>query len=210
MRNTFPKKEKKKSIGLRKADRFVMLEKQYGGRQQWLQDYDLKSAFLAKRACGVTAAANALWYAWDRTEGESIDSFARFQAELMEFLPVRIYGIPLVSIWKRGVRKYVEHIGQKVRFYEPEKRDLESVKQFLFEQLSTNRPVCMIHWNTKINSLRMHWVTITAMEEEGDATWITTSNWGKKMRYSLEEIFASWSLYRRFVALDVRVECDLL
>lgn len=191
-------------IGLQKADLFVDVEGHYGGRQKWLHDYRLASEFRAKRSCGIAAVANILTY--QQNEMESLLSekqFAFLERELMDSIPVRIYGIPLVSIMKRGLRKYARSKGQAVQFFEPTGKSMQEILDFLSHELSENRPVMMIHWNTKVKELENHWVTITELEYDGKTHWITTSNWGQKKRYALETVLDHWTLYRRFLSFEL-------
>jgi len=182
----------------------------YGGHQGWLMNEEI-SKFWADRSCGVTSAANTLYYMAKNTEGKSnlypystitrLD-FSKFQRELYDCISPSICGIPFVEAMISRIEKYAKKkdVQLKANLMNLKWNDI-SVGNYILQGLNKNRPVMLLTWNSKTPSLTMHWVTVTRIYED-DTTKIVTSNWGGKREYDLSYWINDSSVYKGVIYFD--------
>lgn len=182
----------------------------YGGFQKWLYTEKIKSKFWSSRSCGITAAANAivhmsmykprlsLLYPYSSLSKEN---FIRLMNEAFHYIKPRVIGVPTTGKLDRGLKSFakskqiiLESKSLKVS------KDIEGTIKFIKEGLKMNSPILMVTWNSKIPNLKYHWVTITGyMKTKDGQNYITTSNWGEKEIFSLDNLIKDNSLYRGLI-----------
>lgn len=177
----------------------------YGGYQGWLTDEGV-SSFWADRACGLTAAANALHYMSQNVSGKSDlytksgitkTQFSAFQKQLYDYcLSPAIWGIPNWSTLKSKVEEWADYRNVSLSGVEDNSTwNTTNVRNYIATGLNAERPVLLQTWNSPIENLSWHWVTVTRIYLDGTVK-ILTSNWAGKAEYD----FATWcnssSLYK--------------
>ena len=167
----------------------------YGGYQGWLTDENL-SKFWADRSCGVTAAANMLYYMAKNVSGKSAlytkpditkVSFSAFQRQIYDHsLSPAVYGIPGSSSMTRKVESWASYRNVSL-IGRPFKGawSVTNVRNHIIAGLNAERPVLLQTWNSPIPNLSWHWVTVTRIYKDGTDK-ILTSNWGGKAVYDFE------------------------
>ncbi|GHV33266.1 hypothetical protein FACS18949_06730 [Clostridia bacterium] len=183
----------------------------YGGFQGWLADEGV-SSFWADRSCGVTAAANALYYMSQYVSGKSSlytksniskASFSQFQKQLYDYsLSPAIWGIPNLSTMKAKVESWASYRGVSLSGHlDSSTWNTTNVKNYIVAGLNSERPVLLETWNSPVSDLAFHWVTVTRIYKDGTDK-ILTSNWAGKTEYD----FATWcngsSAYKAVLYFD--------
>ena len=183
----------------------------YGGYQGWLTDENI-SKFWANRSCGVTAAANMLYYIAQNISGKSElytksditkASFSAYQRQIYDHsLSPAVYGIPGSSSMKRKVENWASSRNVPLtgrQFKEP--WNVTSVRNYIVEGLNAERPVLLQTWYSPIPELAWHWVTVTRIYNDGTDK-ILTSNWGRKVVYDFETWCKSPGIYKSILYFD--------
>ena len=71
---------------------------------------------------------------------------------------------------------------------------------FIKNALINDYPLMMLTWNTKINHLKNHWVTITGYyKDENGNNYIKTSNWGRQETFNLDRWLDGKSIYKGLI-----------
>lgn len=195
---------------------FVPVGRSYGGYQGWLHTElpaeQAVAKFYADRACGVTAATNAFVYLKshpldrERYGGKLCDGRKQFSEEMKaiyHYIRPQIWGIPLLRSLATGFCRFARSQGMTLtpRYYKLgwRKRKITEIVEFIAEALHKNTPVLLLTWNvtdSELKDFRNHWMTITAIYEQGGEYYIVTSNWGMQKIYSLSRWVNMHSLYR--------------
>lgn len=179
----------------------------YGGKQAWLSEIGGHSKHLANRACGVTAVANvSLYLARTRPACRNLypyevatkENFTQVMTDVLKHLKPTPAGIINLGMLTRGFQNYAKEKGVVLNGNASHwKWTKSNVEQYIRSGLHYQSPVLLLTWNSRISELKNHWVIVTGMnrDETGKIT-ITTSNWGYKREYSLDEWVKHFSLYR--------------
>lgn len=202
-------------VYLRDYKKFIKIDNTYyGGNQSWLFRENYISKFKADRSCGVIAASNVFHYMsrdnynikTDQEDGNvSKDNFLFYSMGIYKFIRPRIYGIPTVYIMDKGLKKFAKSVNLEMKSYKlinPSNK-LETI-QFIKKAMVSNRPVMMITWNTKVENLKNHWVTITGYYKNvlGE-NFVVTSNWASKEVFSLNKWLDNKSFYKALLYFDI-------
>jgi hypothetical protein len=178
----------------------------YGGEQQWLADYGYISQFWADRSCGVAAAANVAWYLgknklWAYTlYGNRPDTEAAFTENMYDiygYLSPAIWGMPDLSTMRSRFVDFAQ--SRKVSLFpviDDSPWTIVNVSNYIMDGLNYGCPVLMVTWNSDIEDLEYHWVTITKYYTSSGTRYVTTSNWGRRRVYNLDIWFSSGSIYQ--------------
>lgn len=169
----------------------------YGGYQGWLTDEGV-SEFWANRACGLTAAANAMYYMSQNVNGKanlytksdiSKSSFSAYQKELYDYcFSPAIWGIPTWASMKSKVEEWADYKNVSLTGVEDTSTwNATNVRTYIADGLNSERPVLLLTWNSPVEDLNWHWVTVTRIYLDGTVK-ILTSNWAGKTEYD----FATW------------------
>lgn len=183
----------------------------YGGYQGWLTEQEV-SEFYANRSCGVTAAANMLYYMSENVSGMSDlytrsgiskSQFNAFQKDVYEYLSPAIWGIPTLDTMIDRVEEFASAQGVSLSATRSSDSWTEAnVRDYIADGLNGESPVLLLTWNSPIEDLTMHWVTITRIYNAGAGTKIITSNWAEKQTYD----FATWvngsSIYKGVIYFE--------
>ena len=183
----------------------------YGGYQGWLTDENI-SKFWANRSCGVTAAANMLYYITKNVSGKSAlytknditkASFSAFQREIYDHsLSPAFYGIPGYSTMKRKVENWASSRNVPLSAHQFKGVwNITNVRNYIAEGLNAERPVLLQTWYSPIPELAWHWVTVTKIYNDGTDK-ILTSNWGKKAVYDFEKWCKGSGIYKSVLYFD--------
>lgn len=169
----------------------------YGGYQGWLTDEGV-SEFWADRACGLTAAANAMYYMSQNVSGKSNlytksnitqTSFSAYQKELYDYcFSPAIWGIPTWASMKSKVEEWADYRNVSLTGVEDTSTwNATNVRTYIANGLNSERPVLLLTWNSPVEDLNWHWVTVTRIYLDGTVK-ILTSNWAGKTEYD----FTTW------------------
>ena len=186
----------------------------YGGNQAWLTDEGV-SSFWANRACGLTAAANAMYYMSKYVSGKTNlytnsgitkAHFSSFQKQLYDYcLSPAIWGIPDLSTMKLRVEQWAAYRNVSLSgVLNNSPWNVENVRRYIVNGLNRERPVLLQTWNSPIPELSWHWVTVIRLyyNTSSNTLKIVTSNWSSKVEYD----FVSWcnglSLYKSVIYFD--------
>ncbi|MBQ6836022.1 MAG: hypothetical protein IJO47_03115 [Clostridia bacterium] len=177
----------------------------YGGKQNWLENKGISSS-IASRACGLTAAANMFHYLSENISGKSAlytksgitwEDFANFQVELYNngFVPT-IAGIPNASYMDGKIQNWSDSKNVNLTSVLFDGYWVtDEVQEFICEGLSLNRPVLMCTWNSDIEDLYNHWVTVTKVYDTNGPMFICSNR--EDIRYYDLDVWASMgSQYR--------------
>lgn len=182
----------------------------YGGLQKWLYVENLRPKFWADRSCGVTAAANALVHMAIYKKGlESIYrypslsrlEFTRFVNDIYGYVKPSIFGIPSLGKMSRGLKSFAKDKGIILDSKTlPMPKDINSTINFIKEGLMIDSPILMLTWNSKVENLKYHWVTITGyIKDSKGRHYIITSNWGNKEIFSLDNWLKEKNLHKGLI-----------
>lgn len=170
----------------------------YGGQQQWLTDEGV-SQFYANRSCGVTAAANVLYYMATHVSGKSAlynqtgsltkAKFSAFQKTIFNYLDPSIFGIPFESEMAVRVVNYAGARGVSLSAVNtPATWTQNSILTYMQTGLNAESPILVLNWNSPISGLTRHWVTVTKIYADNVSMYMVTSNWGDRVTYD----FSTW------------------
>lgn len=176
----------------------------YGGYQGWLSSGGYVSKFWSDRSCGVIAACNTLFYMSrknqlnDEQSNITNENFMDLALYLYKYLKPKMYGIPTVPVMINGLNKYAESMNFEINpFLLVNPSTKLGTVEYIKHALKRNYPIMMLTWNSKINNLKYHWVTITGYYcTKAGEHYIVTSNWGKQEVFSLDQWFDEKSLYK--------------
>lgn len=178
----------------------------YGGWQKWLLD-EGKTKEEKNRSCGVTAAANVLYYMSKYASGKSNlynqkgitkPEFSKFQSNLYDNgLEPSLIGILDGGQLISGVYKWASL--RKVSLTAVT-LDAEFTPQNLLthmvQGLASDCPVLLVTWNSSIPDLVNHWVTITRMYTTGSSIKMVASTWGEQREYDFTVWANDSSIYK--------------
>lgn len=195
-------------INLKDHKEFINIEGNYGGYQDWLFTEKLQGKFWANRACGVVAAGNIAYYLTKHHNKKlynykdlSIREFTLFLNQISKFIKPRIYGIPSISYMSENFKRFAR---SKDVILKANTIDMKLpnyiIISFIKKALRENYPIMMLTWNTKIKTLKYHWVTITGyFKDTYGNNFIITSNWGKRKIFKLDDWLNEMSIYKGLV-----------
>lgn len=194
-------------INLKDHQDFVKVDNiHYGGYQKWLSNEGYVSRFWSNKSCGVIAAANTLFYmARNNPHNKNLnpsiitkENYLDLALYLYKFIKPNIYGLPTIPIMIKGLNNYAESMNFEITpFLLVNPTTLMGTVEYIKHGLKRNFPIMMVTWNSKIENLAYHWVTITGYyHTRSGEHFIVTSNWGKKEIFSLDEWFQAKSLYK--------------
>ena len=178
----------------------------YGGHQLWLANKGVALS-LAQKACGLTASANMFHYLSENVSGKaalytksgiSWEDFANFQVELYNngFVPNSIAGIFSSDMLDGMIQDWCDTRNVSLNLVEFDGYwTTEDVQEFICEGLSLNRPVLMLTYNSDIEDLVEHWVTVTKVYDTNGPMFIC-SNW-EDIRYYDLDVWASMGSFNR-------------
>ena len=187
----------------RTVGRFVPIPKgnndyYYGGYQDWLTELGI-SQFYADRSCGVTAAANMMYYMATHVPGKSAlynqsssltkAKFNAFQRSVYDYLNPSIVGVPFLSNMINGVVNYAASRNVTLTpITSPAAWTHSNVLNYMKTGLNAESPVLVLNWNSPIPDLELHWVTVTKIYGDNVSMYMVTSNWGERETYD----FNTW------------------
>lgn len=168
----------------------------YGAKQQWLADYGYMSQGLADRACGVSAAANALHYLSENKTGKSNlydypstqrSLFTAFMNDVSLYVTPTLIGIPTASIVADGVENFASSQHVSLTSTQINLSSFSNATNGVRNALDDDCPVLLLSWDSPIPDLPFHWVTITRLYTNNNGRFmITTSNWGNMESYDFQ------------------------
>lgn len=190
--------------------RFVPIPKEnggyyYGGYQAWLTDEGV-SKFFADRSCGVTAAANMMYYMATHDPGKAAlytqngltkSKFSSFQRTLYNYLTPSLAGIPTATNMISGIRDYARSRGVTLTLMtSPTNWTHSTVLNYMKTGLNVNSPVLMLNWNSPIPDLVAHWVTVTRIYGDNVSMYMVASTWGEQVTYDFNTWVNGSSVYK--------------
>lgn len=202
-------------IYLENYKEFVKIDNTYyGGNQAWLSQENYISKYQSDRSCGVIAATNTLLHLSKYNNNLKINhsstniskgNFLEYAIGIYKYITPRFYGIPTTAVMQRGLNKYANNNNFKIRS-EQLINPSNIVETFIYikKALSNNCPILMITWNTKVENLKNHWVTITGYYRTTTGEhFLITSNWGRKEVFSLDKWLGNKSFYKGLLYFNV-------
>ena len=177
----------------------------YGGFQMWLTEEGI-SEYWANRSCGITAAANMLYYVSKNIAGKSQlytkskiskSDFSAFQKELYDYcMSPSIIGIPFMSTLKSKVEAWANYRNVQLNGVISNAAWTEAnVRDYIAAGLNAECPVLLLTWNSPIAELQNHWVTVTRIYlDKTGSVKILTSNWAEMAEYDYSAWFAGASI----------------
>lgn len=195
------------AIYLKNHQDFVKVDNiHYGGYQGWLSSEGFVSKFWSNRSCGVIAASNTLFYMarnnpHNKNKNPSIiskENYLDLALYLYKFIRPRIFGVPTVATMIRGLKSYGEVMNIGITpFLLVNPKSIRATAEYIKHGLRRNFPIMMVTWNSKIDNLEYHWVTITGyyVTKSGEH-FIVTSNWGRQEVFSLDRWVEEKSVYK--------------
>ena len=200
---------------LKNYKEFVKIDNTYyGGHQKWFFSEKYTSKFLSKRFCGVVAVSNVFHY-MSRYNKEikmnqdniniSKDNFLQYSMLIYKFVSPRLYGIPTVSMMKKGLKKFAKSININIETFELiNPSNIFETVEFIKKAMDNNSPIMMVTLNSKIENLEYHWVTITGCyKTTSEENFIITSNWGKKEIFNLDNWLEDRSIYKGLLYFSI-------
>lgn len=181
----------------------------YGGYQGWLTDEGVET-YYADRSCGVTAAANAMYYMATHITGKAAlynqtgtltkAKFNAFQKSIYDYLNPSTIGIPTISAMKDNLLFYAKMQGVTLTAVTaPTNWTHDTVLDFIKTGLNAESPVLIINWNSPIEDLVTHWVTITKIYADNASMYMVTSNWGARETYDFNTWVDGSSIYKNAI-----------
>lgn len=171
---------------------YLLVDRWYGGNQEWLYKSNHISSKNADRSCGVAAAANMIQYLARKNpnyrnlyDGCNIEDYTYLMKDLYSILKPRFYGIPTIRKMENSIRKFANDRGVDLKSYS--KRivlNKEDASNFIKQALLEGYPVLLLTWNSLEPELKNHWVTVTGWQEIEGEEFMIVSNWGEKKSYS--------------------------
>lgn len=182
----------------------------YGGFQKWLYTEKLNLKFWADRSCGITAAANSVVHMTmykPRIQtlypypSLSKTDFTRFMNDIFIYIKPNIMGIPTLRQMERGLKSFAKSRSIRLESkYLSMPKNIDDTIKFIKDGLMINSPILMLTWNSKVENLKFHWVTITGYIKNMDGkSYVITSNWAGKEIFPLDEWIKEKSLYRGLI-----------
>ena len=178
----------------------------YGGYQGWLTEQGV-SQFYANRSCGVTAAANVMYYMATHVSGKSAlynqtgsltkAKFNTFQKSVYNYLNPSIIGVPTLNAMINGVVDYAESRNVTLTpITSPASWTHSNVRNYMSAGLNAESPVLVLNWNSPIADLDWHWVTVTKLYGDNVSMYMVTSNWGERETYDFNTWVDGSSVYK--------------
>ena len=178
----------------------------YGGYQDWLTEQGV-SQFYANRSCGVTAAANVMYYMATHISGKSAlynqtgsltkAKFNAFQRSVYDYLNPSIIGVPTLNSMINGVVDYAASRGVTLTpITSPASWTHSNVLNYMRTGLNAESPVLVLNWNSPIADLDWHWVTVTKIYGDNVSMYMVTSNWGERETYDFNTWVNGSSVYK--------------
>lgn len=169
----------------------------FGGNQCWFP-----TKWQRDSGCGPTAAATILSYIGRRQKCISIcpsivdgtkpidqDDMADFMNTLWNYVTPSTIGVHLTSIFTGGVKKFLGGLGYDVEFRELlfsrniEKRcTVDEAVAFIRSAMENDVPIAFLNYSNGAldNISSWHWVSITALDLDGNSVCVTISDEGEK------------------------------
>ena len=135
----------------------------------------------------------------------SKDNFLAYSMEIYKFIKPKFYGIPTVSVMKKGLKRFAKSINLEFKSYELiNPSNAFQTVQFIKRAMTKNKPVMMITWNTNTKNLKNHWVTITGYYKDlSGENFVVTSNWGRKEVFSIDKWLEDRSVYKGLLYFNI-------
>jgi len=183
----------------------------YGGFQGWLTDEGV-STFYANRSCGVTAASNMMQYMSEHVSGKSDlytqatmykYDFSAYQKDVYDYLNPAIWGIPGIDTMISKVKSFA--LSEGVVLNEVTSNDTwneTNVRNYIAGGLNSESPVLLVTWDSIIDDLEKHWVTVTKLYGSDGNITMLTSNWAGKAEYDFSLWVSGGSLYRGVIYFE--------
>lgn len=200
---------------------FILIDNRYyGGKQSWFNKSIDRSS-----GCGVVAATNIFAYLL-KVDDEKYkylysgnvnkitkDDFKINMNEVYKYItPIHIWnpfskvnswGVPTISYFTNGVKKYSQSKGTKLRIYKKGTcTKYENAVKFIKSALDKKLPIAII---TVLNSYYKlytnHWMTITDLKEDKNKVVVTVSTWGEKKDLLFKELWEH-SFYKGLVYME--------
>jgi len=165
------------------------------------------SQFYANRSCGVTAAANVMYYMATHISGKSAlynqtgsltkAKFNAFQRSVYDYLNPSIIGVPTLNSMINGVVDYAASRGVTLTpITSPASWTHSNVLNYMRTGLNAESPVLVLNWNSPIADLDWHWVTVTKIYGDNVSMYMVTSNWGERETYDFNTWVNGSSVYK--------------
>lgn len=169
-----------------------------GGNQDWFSD-----AWMHIGGCGALAACDlclclAKYHGYEQivpfsTKHLTQSMYLELGMKMKPYIRPRMGGVSKLSIFTKGLGKYVKDQGYDAKFYTcPGDVDVEEAKKFIIEQLGRNLPIaCLLlrHREKKFSDIVWHWFMITGYEEKDEDLLLTYHTYGEKLKISLKEMW---------------------
>lgn len=144
----------------------------YGGSQEWFFNFFKKQA-----GCGPTTATNLFIYLakTDRyfekifSDDINYENVLKMMNQVWKDVTPGIMGVNRLAILEEGSLKYAQRFNVKIKPIQleiiPQKNDETSVKDYLIEQITSNRPVAFLNLSagSLYNLSNWHWVLIVGI-----------------------------------------------
>lgn len=132
----------------------------------------------------------------------SKDEFNDFQREIYDYLRPAIWGLPIASTLIKRALAFARDRGVELEVRRPDFWREDDIRDFIAQALNRNRPVMLLTWYSSQRDLRMHWVTVTRLYDQGQRTMMVTSNWGQMKTYDFSVWVNEFSIYKDLVCFE--------
>lgn len=165
----------------------------HGADQDWFS-----TVWRRKAGCGPTTGANLLRYMRDRVPLDTPCQTKEDMQALMErvwgYITPGVFGLNSTQLFREGMDKLLEELDSPLRCRVLDvpaehsgRPDTRALASFLQQAFEANSPVAFLNLDRgALNNLESwHWVSLIAMEHEGDALIATAADNGQMLRLDM-------------------------
>lgn len=177
---------------------YFTINGEVGGNQDWFRDLAMHMGGCA----AATACDCCIYFAKYKNkknlypfdiEPLNKEDYIQFAMKMKPYLRPRMSGINKLWIYTEGFGKYLEDIGEKVRFEEfPGKYTAKEAAVFIKNRIDSGTPVPYLmlrHKDKKFTDFVWHWFLCIGYEETDNNFLITVTTYGEATTFSLNKLW---------------------
>jgi hypothetical protein len=184
---------------MKKELQYFMVDRSYGGNQDWFRDPMMKLGGCAAATVCDTSIYLSLYhnkthlYPFD-IKNLNKEDYISFSAKMKPYLKPRWSGINTLKIYIDGLSKYLSEVGEdtlKVSDFSGD-RPVEEAAAQIRKQIDSGLPIPFLLLKHKASSMKFfvwHWFLLVGYEQRGEELFVKAATYGNYHWLPLRELW---------------------